>query len=398
MPRREKPVVRMERLTPETRAMLPNECQRYWYELASEYVRGLSVVDVGSGTGYGMKILASGGASSVAGIDLLPAGPGVELRDVADVPDGAYDVATCLDVIEHVEDDADFLGHLLRVSRRAAFFSTPNWDRFHCANPFHVREYTADELRALIGSFSAEHWCTDDWPLSSPSMEQGPRAHPPWRVPDWTGSETNFGVWLWKAAPLRNWNEPRFRLWDEVPKTFLQDDRANPARVSAEVVVRALIERGCASMVEVGPGPGFDYIDHFRQLPIAYSAYEASAGLRGLFASAAPDADLRVGGFLDLAPGSFDVVYTKATLEHQPDFRDGLRRMIHAARRYVLINFYLPPGQVWESKEGQGVFFNRYVESDVLAFVKECGASVEARTVEGPPGNHLWLIAKPAEG
>lgn len=395
MPRREKPVVHMERLTPETRAMLPNECQRYWYEFVANYVRGLSVLDVGAGTGYGIPLLAAGGASSVGGIDLLPAGPGVVLRDVADVPDGSCDVATCLDVLEHVEDDAAFLGHLLRVSRLAVFFSTPNWDRFHCVNPFHVREYTADELRALLGSTPRECWCTDDWPLASPAGEPGLKAHPPWRVPDWTGRETNFGVWLWKMGPLRHGGEPRFQLWNQVPRTFLEDDRANPARISAEVIVRALIERGCSSMVEIGPGPGFDYVDHFRGLPISYAAYEASDGLRRLFSASAPDVDLRPGGFLDLAPQSFDLVFTKATLEHQPDFRDGLRRMIHAARRYVLINFYLPPGSFEDRKEGQGVWFNRYLESEVESFVGECGAKVEARTVEGPPGNHLWLIAKP---
>jgi len=383
MPRRDGDTMRMELLPMEERLKEPDRCQGYWYDLVARRVKGLSVVDVGAGTGYGLPILASGGASRVVGIDPLPAGPGIE-KGLADaLPDGSFDVAAAMDVIEHVEDDAMFLKQLLRIARKAVFLSTPNWDRFHCDNRFHFREYTADELTVLLAGHRTEAWCIDDQTTS----------HLPWRTPRPDARATNFGIWIWKEDPLRDRDEPRLDVWDGAPIGFLSDDRPNPARAAAAAMIADLAAKGVRSMVEVGPGPGFDYVDHFRGLPVSYVAYEPSATLRSVFLLSAPGADIRPGGYVDLPPESYDLCYTKATLEHQRDFRHALHRMLLAARR-VLINWYLPPdekGALRYSPE-EGIWYNRYVRSEVIDFIHQHGYVVEERP-QPPPGNSLWFAS-----
>lgn len=112
-------------------------------------------------------------------------------------------------------------------------------------------------------------------------------------------------------------DKPDFRFWEHLaaPTTFLDDDRANPARAAAAAIVASEIEQGARSLVEIGPGPGYDYIDHFSRIPgLAYAAYEGARTLRDAFLAVAPGVDVRLGGFEHLEPDSADIVYTKATV------------------------------------------------------------------------------------
>jgi len=77
---------------------------------------------------------------------------------VEDYPDAAFDMVTAIDVIEHVEDDKGFLGHLLRIAKRYVFISTPNWFDSGCQNPYHVREYTPAEFRKLLAGLCCRYW------------------------------------------------------------------------------------------------------------------------------------------------------------------------------------------------------------------------------------------------
>ncbi len=133
------------------RRALDREYQKAWYEhvAALPGIKGKSVLDVGAGSGYGIPILAAGGASRVHGIDPLPAGHGVSPTPIEEIGTRSFDWVVAMDVIEHVEDDEDFLAQLVRVAE-TVFFSTPNWNCSRCTNPFHVREYTPAELRTLL--------------------------------------------------------------------------------------------------------------------------------------------------------------------------------------------------------------------------------------------------------
>jgi len=381
MPAQQGEIRRMEKDSVSVRRSFRDRQQEHWYELASKFVSGLSVVDVGAGTGYGLEILKAHGAALVDGIDPLPVGPDVRLGRVEDLSSDSFDVVIASDVIEHVDDDRGFLAGLLRVARKGVFLSTPNWNYSHCLNVYHLREYTPEEMEDLLRGSTYEPWGVDD----------RPPLKLPWRVPRFMDAPTGFGVWIWKQKRLRHRDEPAFDIWETNPSDFLASDRENPARAAAAAIIRKL---GVRTMTEVGPGPGYDYADHFAAIGLKYVAYEPSVRLRTAFNLLAPGVDARPGSFLDLPPASCDLVYTKATLEHQRDFRDGLLRMIQAAR-HVLINWFLPPAatEVIQITKA-GYWINTYRKDDVMAFLSSHGCTAEVHAQPSPPGNELWLIRK----
>ena len=171
--------------------------QREWYKIAGGLVRGYTVMDVGAGNGYGMKIMEKAGALEVSGIDPYP-GRDVEYGRGEEIL-GFYDWITCMDVIEHIEDDEEhpdrkdkyFLKHILEHARIGIFLSTPNWDTYHAGNLLHYREYTPNEMRDLLEGLDYDIWNYDS-------------AYPPKRVETFEECQ-QFGVTIWKnrsnAAP-----------------------------------------------------------------------------------------------------------------------------------------------------------------------------------------------------
>jgi SAM-dependent methyltransferase len=125
-----------------------------WYRFASGLVAGKTVLDVGCGLGKGMEILRQN-AASVNGQDLDPrlAGPEIHIGPVDQIPGKSYDVVTCFDVIEHVQDDQEFVRHLVRIARQGLFLTTPNWTTGRCRWPYHVREYTPQQWLDLFAPF-----------------------------------------------------------------------------------------------------------------------------------------------------------------------------------------------------------------------------------------------------
>jgi SAM-dependent methyltransferase len=135
------------------------------YLFAREIAGGRDVLDAGCGEGFGTVLLAAT-ARHVTGIDYSPAAiaaanatydlPNLEFRhvDVYALPrlDLRFDVVTNFQVIEHLADPAAFL-----TAVRAALkpdgvlvLATPNRLMTASENPYHLREYTADELAALL--------------------------------------------------------------------------------------------------------------------------------------------------------------------------------------------------------------------------------------------------------
>ena len=146
--------------------------ENYWYrrhlavyEWIAERVGGLRVADLACGEGYGSAVLAET-AAEVLGIDANPEAheharlryrrPGLSFeRRLVEEVSGPYDAIVFLQTIEHVSDP-EGLCERIAAAAPTAYISTPN--RLTLAppgaersgNPWHVREYTAEEYRELL--------------------------------------------------------------------------------------------------------------------------------------------------------------------------------------------------------------------------------------------------------
>ncbi|PRX47845.1 GT2 family glycosyltransferase [Prauserella shujinwangii] len=143
------------------------------YAFALRYTAGKRVLDLASGEGFGAALLATG-AAEVVGIDIDPVTveharrryPLPNLRfDAGSIVDpdalGAdepFDVITCFEAIEHVEEHDSFM-RLVRnrlAPGGVLLCSTPDTDVYTHdhgnENPYHVRELSEEAFRQLLAS------------------------------------------------------------------------------------------------------------------------------------------------------------------------------------------------------------------------------------------------------
>ena len=134
------------------------------YHYAAEIISG-DVLEIGTGTGYGVDILAPKCSrfvtvdKFVADIQNLPANVERQTMTVPPIAfaDNSFDYVVSFQVIEHIKDDAQFVSEVARVLRPGGKFivSTPNAPMSLTRNPWHIREYKTVELDALLrGSFA----------------------------------------------------------------------------------------------------------------------------------------------------------------------------------------------------------------------------------------------------
>ncbi|OWY22756.1 class I SAM-dependent methyltransferase [Sphingobacteriales bacterium UPWRP_1] len=135
------------------------------YHAAAPLIGG-SVLEVGCGEGYGIAILAPHATRYMA-IDKyqthLPAQatnlPHVSFKQLSVPPlpfdDNSFDAAVSFQVIEHIENDRMFVKEIYRVLKPGGLLvlSTPNISMSLTRNPWHVREYTPQQLQNLLSTF-----------------------------------------------------------------------------------------------------------------------------------------------------------------------------------------------------------------------------------------------------
>ncbi len=135
------------------------------YAEAVRHARGRRVLDLGCGMGYGAAELSPAAALVVALDRVSPSprvrGAGVHFAraDLRALPLRArsFDLVVSFQVIEHLADPLPYL-EAMRAALRVeglALLTTPNAPLSFGVNPFHVREYTAGELEALLGAHFA---------------------------------------------------------------------------------------------------------------------------------------------------------------------------------------------------------------------------------------------------
>ncbi len=142
------------------------------YRFASEFVRGKRVIDIACGSGLGTGLLRRAGAASCLGIDIdsqTIARAAIDFPDcrflVADairtnLPDNAADIVVSFETIEHLGAQREFLQECRRILQPGGLLicSTPNrriW-KWHAPNPFHVREFDAQEFMTLLSELFVE--------------------------------------------------------------------------------------------------------------------------------------------------------------------------------------------------------------------------------------------------
>lgn len=151
--------------------------ENYWYrrhlvvyEWIAARTAGLRVVDMACGEGYGSEVL-SRAARSVVGVDANPEAheharlryrrPNVRFaRDLVERFAEPCDAVVFLQTIEHVQNPGEILEHFKSMldPGGAAYISTPNLLTLapegaeKSENPWHVKEYRAEEFRALCAA------------------------------------------------------------------------------------------------------------------------------------------------------------------------------------------------------------------------------------------------------
>ena len=165
-------------------------CQMAAYNLALDnYLKKEeSCLDVGFGQGYGLKILSQK-TKKLTGIEVdkravkralkifKPQNIDILRYDGYNIPfrDNTFDLVTCIDVIEHVEDYDKLLKEMLRVSKKGVFLSTPN-RRSEYTNPdgtpknyWHLREWSFEEFDHILKTHVQNvDWNFIDWSFEDP--------------------------------------------------------------------------------------------------------------------------------------------------------------------------------------------------------------------------------------
>jgi O-antigen biosynthesis protein len=141
------------------------------YQFAVNFIKGLSILDVACGTGYGTKYLQDNGARETTGVDISNEAIRFAIRNytaknltfyVGDAlelqfPDSKFESVVSFETIEHVSDVNKYLSEMARVLHKSGLFivsspnrliTSPDYPRYQSRpdNEYHITEFSLEEL------------------------------------------------------------------------------------------------------------------------------------------------------------------------------------------------------------------------------------------------------------
>lgn len=132
------------------------------YKIVEPLITG-KVLEIGCGEGYGINMLAKQSdhltvidKSDITTKPIALNYPEVEVINTTIPPikldDNTFDTIVSFQVIEHIKDEELFVKEIYRILKPGgkAYISTPNSVKTIVRNPWHYREYTYQELDALL--------------------------------------------------------------------------------------------------------------------------------------------------------------------------------------------------------------------------------------------------------
>jgi len=178
-------------------SVVPVQIEAYFLALNKYIDEHEKILDVGFGLGYGLNILSIK-SREVNGVDvdkkvldycshtIVGRNPRLNILALFDgynlpFPEETFDVVTCVDVIEHVEDYDRLINEMVRVSKKGVFLSTPNRRPEYTnkdgspKNYWHLREWSFDEFDKIVKKFGRIEWNCINGPYEGPfNYSSGP--------------------------------------------------------------------------------------------------------------------------------------------------------------------------------------------------------------------------------
>jgi SAM-dependent methyltransferase len=125
------------------------------------------ILDIGCGSGF--KLMKYYDGFDFLGLELEPnldflvkkyPGRHWQLCDFTSPPHGPFDLALCIDVIEHLVDPDELMRFLSKIEWKYLFLSTPDRDRLSVenrigppANKYHMREWSRKEFVQYVSAY-----------------------------------------------------------------------------------------------------------------------------------------------------------------------------------------------------------------------------------------------------
>jgi 2-polyprenyl-3-methyl-5-hydroxy-6-metoxy-1,4-benzoquinol methylase len=165
-----------ERIFPDTLEWMlyyQEHCQRY--DTFGSICKGKQVLDAACGIGYGSKILADHGASSVCGLDISEDAvnyasehfktPAIQFRvgdcETLELLNMTFEIVISFETIEHLKHPEKLVEGAYHVLRENGVFvcSTPNilrhslCEKQEAKNPYHPSEMSFEDFKSLFSKF-----------------------------------------------------------------------------------------------------------------------------------------------------------------------------------------------------------------------------------------------------